>query len=133
MSRQRDRQVPDGPIARRARELFDDSVEQLDAATLSQLNRKRHAALQRARGSGLAIGWPTLVPAAGFAAAAVVVGVLLFQADPFNASPNGLQPLRSEAATDFEILLEGDDLEMLEDLEFYSWIDLETETASHVG
>ena len=36
-------------------------------------------------------------------------------------------------AADIEILLEGDDLEMLGDLEFYSWIDLGPESASNVG
>ena len=30
-------------------------------------------------------------------------------------------------ASDLEILLDEDSLEMLEELEFYSWIDLETE------
>ena len=33
-------------------------------------------------------------------------------------------------ATDMEILLTEDSLEMLEDLEFYSWIDFEEDTAS---
>jgi len=40
-------------------------------------------------------------------------------------------------ASDMEILLTEDSLEMLEDLEFYSWIDLDeelsTEPENHVG
>ena len=34
-----------------AKTLFDESVERLDAATLSTLNRNRHEALERARGA----------------------------------------------------------------------------------
>ena len=34
-----------------AKALFDESVERLDAATLSTLNRNRHEALERARGA----------------------------------------------------------------------------------
>ena len=36
-------------------------------------------------------------------------------------------------ATDLEIILEGDDFEMLENLEFYSWIELDEEPDSNVG
>ena len=36
-------------------------------------------------------------------------------------------------ATDLEIILEVDDFEMLEDLEFYSWIELDEESDSNVG
>lgn len=121
------RQSPDGRLAERARTLFDKSVDDLDAATVSQLNRNRHDALARARRRRMVFGWPALLPASAVAAAAVVA-VLISTGDG-----NGLQPVQSEAATDLELLLENEELEMLEDLEFYSWIDFEEESAAHVG
>jgi hypothetical protein len=44
-------------------------------------------------------------------------------------------PQVPEVATDMEILLDEDSLEMIEDLEFYSWIDLDgdLEPVSNVG
>ena len=59
------------------------------------------------------------VVSAGVAAAAVVAVVLWTG----NQSLDEITPPSS--ATDFEILLTEDSLEMLEDLEFYSWIELE--------
>ena len=43
----------DEPIARQAKQLFDDSVERLDAATLSRLNQGRHQANQVVKNSML--------------------------------------------------------------------------------
>ena len=58
-------------------------------------------------------------PAAGLAAAAIF-GVVLWTG---NQPVDQLTPEASVA--DFEILLTQDSFEMLEDLEFYSWIDLD--------
>jgi hypothetical protein len=110
-----------------ARRLFDESVQNIDGRTRSRLNRGRQKALaelQQGIGSKILTGW---VPAAGVAAAAVVA-VMLWSG---NQSVDGLgQPT---TATDFEILLDTDSFEMLEDLEFYSWIDLDAETDANVG
>ena len=121
---------PDEPIAKpgddefaeRARALFEQSVEELDANTLSRLNRGRQAALaELEKGATSGIRFGQWVPAAGVAAAAVVAVALW----------NGNMPADSVAppseVTDFEILLAEDSFEMLEDLEFYAWIDLESE------
>ncbi len=109
-------------FAEKAKELFDQSVQELDANTLSRLNRSRQAALaeleQGAR-PGISLGqW---VPAAGVAAAAVLVVVMW----------NGEAPVDPVAppatVTDFELLLAEDSFEMLEDLEFYAWIELDAD------
>jgi hypothetical protein len=100
-----------------AKALFDDSVEQLDAATLSRLNRGRQKALQEIDAAGPAGQWARWVPAGGLAAAAVVA-VVLWQGAPVEHSAPA-----AGSVTDFEILLSEDNLEMLEDLEFYSWMD----------
>ena len=98
-----------------AKGLFDDSVERLDAATLSTLNRNRHAALERAHGAKL---WRRRwVPATGVAAAVIVAAMLALPG-------NGVDTLPA-ATNDMDILLGEDSIEMLEDLEFYVWLDMQ--------
>jgi len=107
-------------LVTRARELFDQSVRELDAATRSRLNRGRQEALAHKRRS---IPYRRLLlwaPAGGLAAAAVLTMVFRTAAPPLD----DLTP----AAGDFEILLTEDSFEMLEELDFYSWLDLEAET-----
>ena len=116
---ERDDMAADTEFAQQAKQLFDDSVEGLDAATCSRLNRGRQAALAE-----LNIGrtvWVQWAPAAGVAAAAVFAVVMWTGSQPTDE----FTPQAS--ATDFEILLTEDSLEMLEDLEFYSWIDFDDE------
>ena len=115
-------------LTAQAKELFDDSVERLDAATLSRLNQGRQKALEELDSARPIGRWARWVPATGVAAAAVVA-VVVWQAvppdDPAAAATN---------YTDFEILLSEDSLEMLEDLEFYSWIDtVNLESNGNVG
>lgn len=104
-------------LTTQAKALFDDSVERLDAATLSRLNQGRQKALQEIRDTGSAGEWARWVPAGGLAAAAVVA-VALWQGAPVEHSAPA-----AGTATDFEIMLSEDSLDMLEELEFYSWID----------
>ena len=104
----------------KAKRLFDESVEGLDGEARSRLNRSRHAAL-----AGLQAGrpvWTRWAPAAGVAAAAVAALLL------WTGSPQVDDIAAPAVVSDMEILLTEDSLEMLEDLEFYSWIDLDGET-----
>ncbi len=118
----------DEELARQAKELFDDSVERLDAATLSRLNRSRHEALAELERTKPVGQWARWMPATGVAAAAVVA-VVVWQ----GVATEGPLPV-TNSVTDFEILLGEDSLEMLEDLEFYSWIDpSDLETNGNVG
>jgi hypothetical protein len=106
----------DKAFAEKARKLFDESVEGLDGQTRSRLNRGRQAALEELETGRPA--WVQWAPAAGVAAAAIFAVVLWTGNQP-------VDQLTSEASVaDFEILLTEDSFEMLEDLEFYSWIDL---------
>ena len=112
-------------LEKQLKAVFDESVESLDGATLSKLNRSRHAALaelNRPRRQ-----WSSRwMPATGVAAA-VLTAVLLLQ------SPTVIDDIAEPtAATDMEILLGEDSIEMLEDLEFYSWIDM-AESDGDVG
>jgi hypothetical protein len=114
----------DSTFEKRAKATFDESVEGLDAATLSKLNRSRHAALaelQRPRRQ-----WSRWMPATGIAAAALIAIVML-------QTPSLVDDVNAPmAVTDMEILLGEDSIEMLEDLEFYSWIDI-AEAEGDVG
>jgi hypothetical protein len=115
-------------FSRQARRLFDDSVERLDAAALSRLNQGRHRALEELENGPAAFGhWIRWLPATGIAAAALIAVMLTG-----NPAPDvGDEPV---SASDFEMLLEEDSLEMLEDLEFYSWLELSgADTNENVG
>jgi hypothetical protein len=107
-------------FAKKAKQEFDESVARLDGETQSRLNRARHAALAEVGNSRPV--WVQWAPAAGVAAAAVLV-VVMWSGDP--AIDLDTVPA---VADDMEILLTEDSLEMLEDLEFYSWIDFDEET-----
>jgi hypothetical protein len=102
-------------FANRAKGAFDDSVERLDAAALSRLNQSRHAALEGLlNGEGKA-DWRRWAPAGGVAAVALVT-VMVMRGPSIESMP-------SEVVSDFDILLEGESLDMYEELEFYSWMD----------
>ena len=116
---ERNDMAADTEFAQQAKQLFDDSVEGLDAATCSRLNRGRQAALAELN-TGRTV-WAQWAPAAGVAAAAVFAVVMWTGSQPTDE----FTPQAS--ATDFEILFTEDSLQMLEDLEFYSWIDFDDE------
>ncbi len=107
----------DRRFAETAKQLFDESVDGIDAATLSRLNRSRQEALaelDRARPLRFWLRW---APAAGVAAAAVMA-VIVMQ----GPAPGGID-VAPATATDFEILLDEGDIEMFEDLEFFALMD----------
>ena len=120
-----ERKEPDATLeedrfATKARELFEQSVDELDGETMSRLNRARQAAIaELGRKSYSPFRPGQWVPAAGVAAAAAIAVALWSGNDPVDpvAVP--------ETLADFELLLAEDSFEMLEDLEFYAWIDLD--------
>lgn len=112
---------------KQAKALFDESVDELDAAALSRLNRGRNRALEELRRPAIA-HWGRWAPAAGVAAAAAVAVVVMN--GPDGEAPGGA-PV---TASDFEMLLEADSLEMLEELEFFTLLDaVDEDTGGNVG
>jgi len=110
-----------------AKALFDASVASLDAATLSKLNQGRQAALAAAADAPRL--WLRWVPAAGMATA-VLVAVLVVRGPEMADVPFAANPVQS----DFELLMGDDALEMIEELDFYSWIDIaEADATDNVG
>ena len=109
-------------VERKTKALFDDSVAHTDAATQSRLNRARQRAMAELdtgrRWSG------TWLPAGVAAAAAAVLVTIML-----GRMPDGGPDLESSVATDtdLQMLLTTDDLELIEELEFYAWLDEQPE------
>lgn len=102
----------------RATALLDQSAQDLDAATLSRLNRARIAALAQRR-----VAWrPWLVGAglAGAVAAMLALAVGVHQRVDAPGTP-AAAPLE---ASDIDVLTSDDDtLDLAENLDFYSWLE----------
>jgi hypothetical protein len=102
----------------RSRALLDASADALDAATLSRLNRARHAAL--AQGRRMPRPWLFGAGIAGLAAAVFGVAIGLQYVPRHDAKPPSapLQP------ADIDMLSGDDDaLDLSEDLDFYAWLE----------
>jgi hypothetical protein len=109
-----------------AKEMFDDSVEQLDAATLSKLNQARQRALSHARRPAPRYAWSRMAPAAGIAAAAAIAIFVMQQPGLDNTV------VAPSTASDFELLLDEHELDMFEELEFFALMG-ELEERNDVG
>ena len=101
-----------------------DSAENLDAATRSRLNRARQAALAELPGSRrFRPAW----------AVAATVAIAIVAASLWRP---GLPPMTPDPlagpAPDLELLL-AEDMEMLEDLDFYVWLAAEGMNAGTAG
>jgi hypothetical protein len=122
----------DGAFEERTRRAFDESVDALDAATLSRLNRARRAALAGQDRAGAFAGWRPVAAAA--AVATLAVALWLGQAPERPAAEPGVAvAVAPEEAEDLEIVLQDEDLDMLAELEFYAWLDAEEEFRSAPG
>lgn len=102
-------------LENKARGLFEDSVERLDAHTRSKLTQARNRALDEVKQGATRRRW-IWAPAGGLAFAAVVAVVI------------GAGGLRSGgesdavALEDIDIVADSESFEMLEDVEFYTWL-----------
>jgi hypothetical protein len=135
MSRQDKESSQDDAFLQSAAGVFDDSVENLDAATRSRLNQGRQQALAVSdRSALLRKGWIPL----GAAAALGLLAIGMWNGRQLPEVFDVADFATPTMASDFEILLDEEELEMLEDLEFYSWIDLDenlmdADLDEHVG
>ena len=110
----------------RTRELFDREVAGLDAATRSKLNQARQRALtEMDRPALLPLRIPVPQAAVAAVAVAAISALFIFRADVTTDDSS----IDFAAASDIEILLAEDDLEFLEELEFYAWLEAQPEFA----
>lgn len=103
-------------LEERARALFEDSVERLDARTRSKLTQARHRALDEVTKGAARRRW-IWAPAGGFALAAIVAVVMWSGGLRSGAAPDSL------ALEDIDIVADSENLDMLEDVEFYTWLE----------
>ena len=121
----------DAELERHARSVFQASVDELDAATLSRLNRSRQQALAAARGRNRA-GWRwTAWAPVGALAAGVLAATLLLRSPSETGAPVQVAatPTSADVQQDpLELLTAGEDLDLATeaDLEFYAWVEIET-------
>ena len=133
MTEQPDLTPDEQRLATVAGDLLRRSADELDAATLSRLSRARQAAVAGVQPAGTRRGW--LLPAYSTAAVAILI-VAVWVGRAVGPAPMAAQmPAQTAAqavvqgpespvvAQDLDVLLAGENLEMMEDLEFYAWLD----------
>lgn len=117
----------------RATALLDESAQQLDAATLSRLNRARQAALTRRCPRA---GRPWFLPVGLASACALLLAVAVWHvraptrvagsaalATPAAATASATTNGSGFNADDLNMVSGDDSLEFYQDLEFYAWLD----------
>ncbi len=123
-------------LAELASEKLIASVDQLDAATLSRLNQARQRALEELPGRHRYLPLRWLVPTTSLAGAALVAILILQPFSPIDVDPTAIGSMAINAeilndqSVDFELLMVEDDLEMIEELEFFVWLTTEELEAS---
>lgn len=107
-------------MLQRLRQHLDRSSTDLDGATLSKLNQARQRALDTTSRSVALSSWqrPLLVGSA----IAVLVGIFMLQTA--HLPTESVSPM---AAADLELLAAGEDLELIENLEFYAWLQTQSQ------
>jgi hypothetical protein len=109
----------DEKFEQRARAAFEDSTERLDAATRSRLTQARYAALEAARAKPRWLAWTWGLPAG---LAAMLAVTLLFNGRSSEAPvPSTLDDLPIVAS---------ENLDLLENVEFYAWLDDQEPTSA---
>ncbi|HKU13968.1 MAG TPA: hypothetical protein VJQ52_06205 [Steroidobacteraceae bacterium] len=103
-------------LEHKARALFEESVDRLDARTRSRLTQARNRALDEVARGVARRRW-IWAPAGGIALAAVVAVVLSWGGLRSGADSGAV------ALEDIDIVADSENLDMLEDVEFYMWLD----------
>jgi hypothetical protein len=106
---------PGNELERKAQALFEDSIQHLDASTRSKLAQARNRALDEVR-TGVQRRW-IWAPAGGLAAAAVVAVALWSGGLRLGGETD------APSLEDIDIVADAENLEMLQDVEFYTWLE----------
>jgi hypothetical protein len=96
------------------RQSLDESVDALDANTLSKIRQVRAQAVNRAEGHHINKWSGFLIGSLATACVMVLAVVLLLN------SPN---PMQSVPVDDIDLISSSDNLDLFEDLEFYEWLE----------
>ena len=114
---------PPTEFERNARAVLEESIARIDGRTRSRLNQARQSALVAA-GARQRPWWRslTLMPAVGAAAAALLLGVMLWHREPAMREP-AVPEVRVLAVEDMDLLADSEGLDLIEgwDGPFYEW------------
>ncbi len=110
----------------RTKLLFDQSVAALDGHTRSKLTQARYRALEEL-GQRRQASWGRSLLPAGAAAVVAILSLMLWQGQ---MEPVSDRSFDVAAVTDLEILLGEEELDMIEELEFYAWLEEQAELTS---
>lgn len=105
-------------LERKARALFENSVERLDAGTRSKLTQARNRALHEVKKGALHRRWIWIWAPAGGVALAAIVAVVLSSGGLRSPPETGALALE-----DIDIVADSENFEMLQDVEFYMWLE----------
>lgn len=105
------------------REQLDTDAAGYDAATLSRLNRARQAALDAGLRAQKRPWWHWSLVAVASSAAAVLAVALTLRTPETDAPPVAPVAMEQSEVDDLELLAAGEDLELIENLEFYAWLE----------
>jgi len=108
----------DETFLQQSKKLLDESVDSLDAATLSRLNQARQRALDIRLDTRRTNHFLTARNGAVFASLAVATVVVLL----WTSTPQQQTSVVAQQYEDLEMLTADADLDLLEDLEFVSWL-----------
>ncbi|GFO70824.1 hypothetical protein GMLC_44030 [Geomonas limicola] len=111
-------ELSDQELENQIRARLDASLDQLDQGTLNALSRARLAALSEARERRPVRWLPSWLTPARLSLSAVTVAALaLFLVVPARAP-------QSVAVEDLEVLTAPEQVDLIQDLDFYRWLDL---------
>lgn len=136
MSHDRERNDAAGErLVHDARRLLREDTRQLDAATLARLAQARRQALDEYDRRQARAAWPGTGWRSGLAAATLgVLAVALWigrDGTPPTSAPSVVEPPTQNGAgarsADLEVLLAEENLELLEDLDFFDWLEANLE------
>ena len=120
MSGNEEPEVPTG-LEVRSKAAFDASVSELNASVRSRLTQARFAAVAELEHRSRSRWQRFWMPAAGLAATALIVALVVVP--QLNRADRSAATLADD---DIPILLDTDNIEMIEDMEFYAWLDDES-------
>lgn len=120
-----DDKTPRSPVEKRSKALFDASVDGLSGSIRSRLTQARHAAVAdlTQQGQSSLRKW---MPAVGAAVVALAVTAVLFT----GATLRRPSIDATLAADDMTLLLNDESLDLVEEMEFYAWLDGESWSGS---
>lgn len=101
------------------RELLDESTTSMDAQTASRLNRARQQALDQGLKPRARWVWPSLALATA-ASLTLALSLALHMPDTAPLPPAAAA---ADLSQDLELLAGSEDLELIENLEFYAWLE----------